>query len=709
MSAEDKTKEQPLHTRADLRSRITELEGEEAERKRAEEAVRAASTYARNLIEASLDPLVTISPDGKITDVNEATVKVTGVPRAQLIGSDFSAYFTEPKQARAGYQQVLAQGAVRDYPLAIRHVSGQVTDVLYNATVYRNQAGEIEGVFAAARDVTEHKRAEEELEKYRRGLEAMVADRTASLEAASAELQEVVARQEALLREAADTRKAMLFMLEDLNEGTATIAQAKKEWEATFDAIADPLFIHDRAFRIVRANQAYADAAGMPPAELIGKLYYEVFPKREGPFKKCLKAMEQVVRTEEEEEEEEQVPCPIPGKIYRTRIFSRRGSAGKYVHSIHVMEDITERKQAHEALKDMLGMLQALIQASPEAITITETDGRIRVWNPGAERIFGWREEEVLGLPLPTTLAGPEEEYRAFCARVLGGDTFTDSEFVRQRKDGAYININLSAAPLRDARGRTWGIMSLITDITERKLLEAQAKRTDRLTVLGQLLGGIAHELKNPLFVVTGRLQLMKEKLAGREYGSLENDLQRVEEAARRMTTTTQRFLSLARPMEPHWSTCSIQAILDSLLEFIGHELMKSRIQVVKSFAPDLPETWTEPQQLNEAFMNLVLNAMQAMTSARGKGTLTIATTGEDGWIAVRIQDDGPGIAPEHMAKLFEPFFTTKPPDVGTGLGLWTVRTTLAALDGTIGCESELGRGAIFTVRIPIVAAPTKT
>jgi signal transduction histidine kinase len=223
------------------------------------------------------------------------------------------------------------------------------------------------------------------------------------------------------------------------------------------------------------------------------------------------------------------------------------------------------------------------------------------------------------------------------------------------------------------------------------------------------LLGGIAHELKNPLFVVTGRLQLMKEKLAGREYASLENDLQRIEEAARRMTTTTQRFLSLATPAKPHWSTCSIHAILDSLLEFIGHELMKSRIQVVKSFAPGLPETWTEPQQLHEAFINLVLNAVQAMTSARGKGTLTITTTGEDGWIAVRIQDDGPGIAPEHMAKLFEPFFTTKPPTVGTGLGLWTVRTTLAALNGTISCESEWGHGAIFTVRIPIVAAQTKT
>jgi PAS domain S-box-containing protein len=131
------------------------------ERKRAEEAARQASRYTRTLIEASLDPLVTISREGKITDVNRATEEVTGVSRERLIGSDFSDYFTEPEKARQGYEQVFAEETVRDYPLAIRHTSGGVTDVLYNASVFKNEAGEIEGVFAAARDVTGRKRTEE--------------------------------------------------------------------------------------------------------------------------------------------------------------------------------------------------------------------------------------------------------------------------------------------------------------------------------------------------------------------------------------------------------------------------------------------------------------------------------------------------------------------------------------------------------------------
>jgi PAS domain S-box-containing protein len=119
-----------------------------------------SSLYARNLIEASLDPLVTISAKGKITDVNKATEQATGCSRNELIGSDFSNYFIEPEKAELGYKRVFTEGVVRDYPLAIRHKNGRIIDVLYNATVYRNVSGEIQGVFAAARDITEQKKAE---------------------------------------------------------------------------------------------------------------------------------------------------------------------------------------------------------------------------------------------------------------------------------------------------------------------------------------------------------------------------------------------------------------------------------------------------------------------------------------------------------------------------------------------------------------------
>ena len=158
-------------------------------RMRSTETLRKASSYSRSLIEASLDPLVTISPDGRITDVNQATEKATGVARPSLIGTDFTSYFTEPETARAVYTKVFAQGQVIDYPLSIRHVSGKVMDVLYHACVYRDESGAVAGVFAAARDVTESQRVKEELAQYRQHLEELVAARTAEIENSNHQLE----------------------------------------------------------------------------------------------------------------------------------------------------------------------------------------------------------------------------------------------------------------------------------------------------------------------------------------------------------------------------------------------------------------------------------------------------------------------------------------------------------------------------------------
>ncbi|MEY2632051.1 MAG: hypothetical protein RIR00_705 [Pseudomonadota bacterium] len=161
--------------------RMTGSHSDITARREASDALRAALRYARSLLEASLDPLVTINPEGKITDVNTATERVTGLTREQLLGSDFTDYFSNPAQARAGYRDAFARGFVTDYPLAIRHINGQLTQVLYNASVYRDEAGKVAGVFAAARDITARKKAEDELQQYQKHLEDLVAERTDDL------------------------------------------------------------------------------------------------------------------------------------------------------------------------------------------------------------------------------------------------------------------------------------------------------------------------------------------------------------------------------------------------------------------------------------------------------------------------------------------------------------------------------------------------
>ena len=184
--------------------------------------------YARSLIEANLDPLVTISPEGKITDVNEATMKATGVSRDRLIGSDFSDYFTEPEKAKAEYRKVLLEGYVRDYPLTLRSGTGTLIDVLYNASVYRNAQGEVQGVFAAARDITERKRMEDELNQYRDRLEL----RTSALTKVLEELQETIniltASSSQILTTTTEIASGAAETASAITETTSTVEEVKQ-------------------------------------------------------------------------------------------------------------------------------------------------------------------------------------------------------------------------------------------------------------------------------------------------------------------------------------------------------------------------------------------------------------------------------------------------------------------------------------------------
>jgi PAS domain S-box-containing protein len=397
------------------------------------------------------------------------------------------------------------------------------------------------------------------------------------------------------------------------------------------------------------------------------------------------------------------------------------------------LTDITERKKAEAALQEANERLSALINSSPLGIAVLNPDGRVGLWNPAAEAMFGWTRDEIIGRPLPIVPPGRMEEHLALRSRTLKGEAITGIELIRQKKSGASITISLSTAPLRDSNGTIAGILGIMTDVTQAKQLEHHARRLEHMALLGQLMGGVAHEIKNPLFVLTGSMQLLNDRLANKEYGNLQGDLMRMDEAAKRMMQSIQRFLTLARPAPPAQEVCAVQAILQQTLDFLRHEFLTNQVSVEADLSADLPSIESDPRLLQEVFLDLIVNAVQAMREAHGKGKLTVSaklapppspspspiateeamgTRGEGkgggDWIEIRIQDDGPGIAPEHRDKLFEPFFTTKPPGIGTGLGLWTVRSNLSTLGGAVTFETEVGQGTTFIVRLPLAREATR-
>jgi PAS domain S-box-containing protein len=247
------------------------------------------------------------------------------------------------------------------------------------------------------------------------------------------------------------------------------IWRAKHDWELTFDTVSDPVFFLDEDCRIRRANRAAANLVGLPFQSLIGRYCYEVLHGASEPPPDCPhQTMLRTLREERADFEE-----PHLGKVFEAAASPLRDESGTQRGCVHVLRDITERKKAEESLRETNETLRALFQASPLGIVLLDPDGKVKLWNPASERMFGWKEAEVLGRPLPIIPEGKEAEHRALRERVLQGEEHFGVEVQRRKKDGSLIDISLSTAAVRDAQGNAHGALAILADISERKRTEA--------------------------------------------------------------------------------------------------------------------------------------------------------------------------------------------------------------------------------------------
>ncbi len=374
---------------------------------------RQASQYARSLIEASLDPLVTISPEGKITDVNEATIKVTGMPREALIGTDFSNYFTEPENAQKGYQQVFAKGSVTDYPLTIRHKDGRLTDVLYNASVYRDVQGNVLGVFAAARDVTEQRQASQ----YARSL---------------------------------------------------------------IEASLDPLVTISPEGKITDVNEATIKVTGITRDKLIGTDFSNYFTEP----KKAQEGYQQVF----EKGFVTDYPLTIrhrDGKLvdvlYNASVY--KDVTGKVLGVFAAARDVTESKSVMREFAETKNFLDNILQSSTKySIIGKDLSHKILSWNEGARRNYGYVADEIIGKD-SSILHTPEDIKSGAVDKMLEmayEKGLAEGEFVRVRKDGSRFMASVVVTRRNDASGRPIGFLLMSNDISEKKQAEEQLRQASQ-------------------------------------------------------------------------------------------------------------------------------------------------------------------------------------------------------------------------------------
>ena len=475
------------------------------------------------------------------------------------------------------------------------------------------------------------------------------------------------------------------------------IKHAAEEWRTTFDSITDLVFIADKDFRLIRMNKAFADACKMKPLELIGKPCYEVVHGTKKPWPNCPHKL--TLETKKPAMAEFLEPqLGIYLQISTSPIFDEEGEVAS---SVHIMKDITERKEAEKTLQESEERFRAIFDNATDGILVADMEKKkFYTGNKMICQMLGYSLEEIKNLgvmdihpkeDLPYIIEQFEKQSR--------GEFTLAKDIPVKRKDGSvfYVEINSSFLTLA---GETYQA-GIFRDITERKRMEEQFIITDRLASIGEMAAGIAHELNNPLTGVIGLSQLLAERDLPED---VKEDLKLVYSEAQRAAGVVKNMLTFAREHPPAKELLSINDVISEVLKLRAYEQRVSNIEVVKHLAPDLPQTMGDYFQLQQVFLNIVINAEQIMTEVHGKGTLMITTQTTGDIVTASFADDGPGIPEESLGHghIFDPFFTTKEVGKGTGLGLSICHGIISAHGGQIYAESKPGKGATLIVELPL-------
>ena len=376
-----------------------------------------------------------------------------------------------------------------------------------------------------------------------------------------------------------------------------------------------------------------------------------------------------------------------------------------------IMGNALERKKAEEALKQSEHSYRVLFESTLDGLIVMDIETmKVVFGNQTAAKLYGYESMgDAIGInPLDFVHSDDKEKV----LEVIKKDLFEKglrqvNEFRTMTRDGREMWIS-AIGTRTEYQGRP-AILVSIRDITEQKKVEGAKRRLEeqlqlssRLAAIGELSAGVAHEINNPLTAIKGFSELLLARYDLDE--AVKSDVKAIFKEVQRAIKVTQDMLSFARRHEPEKCFISINEALAKNLDLYACHMKTNNIDMVVEFDPGLPKTMADFYQLQQVFMNIVINAEQAMSEAHGRGKLTVKTQRSDGMIQVIFADDGPGISEENMKRIFDPFFTTKEIGKGTGLGLSICYGLVEAHGGRIYARSRAGQGASFIVEIPIVS-----
>ncbi len=358
-------------------------------------------------------------------------------------------------------------------------------------------------------------------------------------------------------------------------------------------------------------------------------------------------------------------------------------------------------KQAHDALKASESKYRLLYETSQDAIVLFDAQAVIKEINPAGQKLFGVPEGgDPAAVGTLTELFRMDRAAREFWHTLDRQGYVQGLELALQDLGGRPLEVMVSATMRRDQGGAVTGIDAMFRDVTEKRRIEKYLAQAEKLASIGQLAAGVAHEINNPLGVIQCYANLIAKSQQGD--AQLQSDVGVIQKHTDQCKNVVKALLNFARAAEPRRSATHVTDCLEDVLSVIQLQIEKDEIVIQRQYDPDLPKIAIDPHQMRQVFMNLLINAHQAIDK---RGTIFIATSRPTvDCIEVSIRDSGSGIPPDNLEKIFDPFFTTKKSDQGTGLGLSVSYGIVKQHGGDIMVQSAMGKGTVFTVVLPLMA-----
>lgn len=646
-----------------LKASFAQLEQRMAEIRRLEERY-------RDLIENSPEMIHQIDRAGRFVHVNQTELEKLGYRLDEMLTMrlwDIVPRGREP-EILAYLERMVAPGRSTIETVFLTK-TGQAIDVEIHSTALFDPDGGLIYSRAFVRDISQRKVLEQKVQRYTTQLQQEVAERTAQLSSSQA------------------------------------------RYKALFDLAADSVFIVGSDGCILAINKREELALGYAESELTGREFLAVVPAAYQDLIRGL--MDKILRGEQQVPTHEIEVVSRPGSPVPVEMDLIRVQDGTAVSVMVQLRDITVRKRLEQQLQEYSVALEAkvhdrtreieetktylenLLENANDVIYTLDTEQRFTYVNNKVEA-WGYSKEDLIGRPYLSLLAKRHRGRRLKSTLDIGAKQVYEVEVLTRTGETRVVMVSVS--PLHDPDGRILGVLGIARDITDTKKLEQQIRNSEKLASVGKLAAGVAHEINNPLGGILNCLyNLRKGTLPPTRH---EEYLVSMEDGLRRVQKIVRQLLDFSQQHEPELSAADINAVVERVFVLTEHAFMANQIRLDKQLQPGLPPVMVDRHMIEQVLMNLILNAIQAI---KGGGVVAIRTRIEEGNCEIEVQDSGAGIQPHLLSRIFDPFFTTKGIGEGTGLGLSVSLGIVERHGGRILVESEVGKGSLFTVCLPLM------